>query len=97
MRVRVLTPAREEFLETAAFYENEASGLGAEFIDEFDHALELIASNPHLGSHFEGESRRKLLRRFPLQIIYEVHTDEVWVIAVAHLRKRPGYWRGRVK
>lgn len=95
MRVRLLTPAQEEFLEAAAFYEREAQGLGAEFIDEFDHALELVASNPHPGPHFEGETRRKLLRRFPFQIIYEVSADEVLVIAVAHLRKKPGYWRGR--
>lgn len=95
MRTRLLTPAQDEFLEAVAFYEGEARGLGAEFIDEFDHALRLIASNPHLGPHFEGESRRKLLRRFPFQIIYEIGTDEVLVIAVAHLRKKPGYWRGR--
>jgi hypothetical protein len=35
VRIRILTPAREEFLEVAGFYEGEASGLGTEFIDEF--------------------------------------------------------------
>ncbi len=95
MIVRILTPAREEFLEAAAFYEREAVGLGAEFIDEFDHAVRLIAANPHLGPHFEGTFRRKLLRRFPFQLIYEVTAEEVLLVAVAHLRRRPGYWRDR--
>ncbi len=35
------------------------------------------------------------MRRFPFQIVYEVHPEEVVVVAVAHLRMRPGYWRGR--
>ena len=78
------------------FYEREAAGLGGEFIEEYERALEMIASNPHLGPHFEGESRRKLMRRFPFQIVYEVHPEEVVVVAVAHLRMRPGYWRRRL-
>jgi plasmid stabilization system protein ParE len=96
VRIRVLTPAREEFLEAVAFYEGEARGLGTEFIDEFERALELIATNPHLGPHFEAETRRKLLRRFPFQIIYEVGRDELLVVAVAHLSRRPGYWQDRL-
>jgi plasmid stabilization system protein ParE len=97
VRIRVLTPAREEFLEAVAFYEREARGLGAEFIGEFERALELIATNPHLGPHFEAETRRKLLRRFPFQIIYEVGPDELLVVAVAHLSRRPGYWQERLR
>lgn len=96
MKIIVLTPAREEFLEAVAFYEGEARGLGAEFIDEFERALELIATNPHLGSYFEAGSRRKLLRRFPFQIIYEVGPDELLVVAIAHLSRRPGYWQDRL-
>lgn len=97
MRVRLLTPAREEFLEAAAFYEREAAGLGAEFIDEFENAAQLLTSSPHLGSRFEGNVRRKLLRRFPFQLIYEVTPDGVLVVAVAHLSRRPGYWRERLR
>ena len=69
MRVRVLTPARDEFVAAAMFYEREAAGLGGEFIEEYERALEMIASNPHLGPHFEGESRRKLMRPFPIHIV----------------------------
>lgn len=95
MRVRTLTPAREEFLEAAAFYSAETPRLGTEFIDDFEHALELIALNPGLGSPYEQNTRRKLLRRFPFQIIYEIHTDHLVVVAVAHQRQRPGYWSDR--
>ena len=55
----------------------------------------MLYTNPHLGPHFEGTFRRKLLRRFPFQLIYEVTAEEVLLVAVAHLRRRPGYWRDR--
>lgn len=95
MRIRTLTPAREEFLEAVAFYSAETPRLGTEFIDEFEHALGLIAANPGLGSPYEENTRRKLLRRFPFQLIYEVQSDHILVVAVAHERQRPGYWRER--
>lgn len=95
MTVRILPPAREDFLGAVTFYEGEAVGLGSEFIDEFERALEIIAANTHLGPPFRGGTRRKLLRRFPFQIIYEAHEDHIMVVAVAHERRRPGYWRKR--
>lgn len=97
MTVRVLTPAREEFSEAAAFYESEAVGLGAEFIDEFERVVDLIASNPEIGLQYQAGTRRKLLRRFPFQIVYEIHLDHLLVVAVAHHRKLPGYWRDRLR
>lgn len=90
MTVRILPPAREEFLEAVGFYESEAAGLGQEFIDEFERAVALIASNPELGSLYRSDTRRKILRRFPFQIIYEVRVDHLMIVAVAHERKRPG-------
>jgi plasmid stabilization system protein ParE len=95
MTVRILAPAEEEFLEAVSFYEAEAEGLGAEFIDEFEKALELISSNPHIGSPYDGGTRRKLLGRYPFQLIYEDGPAEIVVVALAHQRRRPGYWRNR--
>ncbi len=95
MDVRFLTPARLEFLEALSFYESRAPGLGADFLDELERSVESIASNPSLGASFEGGTRRVLLRRFPFGIIYEILSDHVLVVAVAHHRRRPGHWRDR--
>jgi len=95
MKVRILTPAREEFLEAIDFYADETPGLALDFLEEFERALGLIASNPRIGSPFEDDTRRKLLRRFPFQIIYDARPDEILVIAVAHQRRRPDHWRRR--
>lgn len=97
MKVRLLTPARKEFLEAATFYESEAVGLGADFIDEFECAVSLMTSNHELGLPYEVGTRRVLLRRFPFQIIYEVHSDHLLIVAVAHQKRMPGYWRDRLR
>ncbi len=39
--------------------------------------------------------RRLLLKRFPFSIVYEIGDEEVQILAVAHGRRRPGYWKGR--
>lgn len=97
MTVRFLRPAREEFLGAIDFYEREAPGLGAEFLEDLDHALEMIASTPRLGAPFEENTRRVLLRRFPYSIIYDLEDDSILVVAVAHQRRRPGYWKDRLR
>jgi plasmid stabilization system protein ParE len=97
MEIRYLTPARLEFVETVSYYEAQAAGLGADFLQELNDAELLIAENPEIGSPFGGELRRVLLRRFPFYIVYSVEPDHLLVVAVAHQRREPGYWRDRIQ
>jgi hypothetical protein len=50
-----------------------------------------------MGSPVEGGVRRVLLKIFPYQLIYRVDGDEIRVFAVAHVRRRPGHWRRRLR
>ena len=68
--------------------------LGA-FVAEFERTVNVILENPTLGMIFRGNRRRYLFRRFPYGVIYQVTSNELRVIAVAHHRRRPGYWAGR--
>jgi mRNA-degrading endonuclease RelE of RelBE toxin-antitoxin system len=36
------------------------------------------------------------VRRYPFRIIYLIQVDRIWIVAVAHLSRRPGYWSDRV-
>lgn len=95
MGVRYLLPARLEILDAVEFYESQAPGLGAEYLNEVDDALELLSSHPQFGMpHLEG-TRRVLLGRFPFDLVYLIESDTIIVVAVAHHRRRPGYWRDR--
>ena len=67
------------------------------FVDELDRAIERIGDHPRQFPEYAFGARRMLLRRFPYLIIFRETAGGVEVIAVAHGRRRPGYWRDRVE
>jgi hypothetical protein len=83
-------PAAEaEFLESVGYYESMVPGLGAALIEEFETLAELIGESPK-------DIRRVPLQRFPLSIVYRENPGGFQVLAVAHNRRRPQYWLGRL-
>ena len=95
MVVQLHPEALAEFGEAIAFYEERAPGLGRDFFEEVRRVFENVGDNPGLGSPLDGPFRRAYCRRFPFAVIYREDRDVVWVQAVMHLRRRPGYWKGR--
>ncbi len=88
--------AERELIDGALFYAREANAeLGLAFIAEFERSVGVLRTYPRLGPVWRGNTRRFPLRRFPYNIIYQLKPDEIRVIALAHQRRRPGYWRGR--
>ena len=82
-------------LEWAAiWYEERQSGLGKDFLSEYQAALKRILEDPYRHRRVRGENRKVNLDRFPYGIIYEVKPDAsaIYVKAVMHLRRRPFYW-----
>ncbi len=93
---RFLPPAEEEMTEASLFYEVASAGLGAEFFDDVQHVINLLREHPALGRPVGRGLRRALLHRFPFSLIYSIETDEILIVAVAHQKRRPGYWRNRL-
>lgn len=87
--------AAEEAGEAAAYYEDIRFDLGSDFQRELDAALARIRNNPYLYAAESGTIRICPLDRFPYSLFYEDLPDRVWVVAVGHHRRRPGYWAGR--
>ena len=65
-----LPEAEQEMLEAAQYYQEQASGLGLDFLLEVERAVHSIAQSPHTWPVLEGELRRRLIRRFPCGILY---------------------------
>lgn len=86
-------------MQQAANYYGDKGGnaLALAFIDEAYRVLRVVTASPLMGSAFDGRFRQYALRRFPYKVFYEVATSEVRVFAVAHHRRRPGYWMQRAK
>lgn len=95
MRVRFLKVSQIELEEAIQFYEHEIPGLGATFLTEVVHTLNRIAKYPEAWQPFTKRTRRCQTRRFPYGVIYQIRKDEVLIIAVANLHRKPDYWKGR--
>jgi len=88
--------ALAELQDAAAFYTEKATAeLGLALVAEFERGANFLLANPLIGSPFRGTSRRYVLRRFPYSIIYRATADQIQIVAVAHHRRRPGYWAKR--
>ncbi len=87
--------AAEEAREAAARYESLRVGLGVDFQTELDATLARIRSNPQMYAAESGTIRFAPLHRFPYSVIYEELADRIWIAAVGHHRRRPGYWARR--
>jgi plasmid stabilization system protein ParE len=88
--------AEEELNAAAVFYESRETDLGKEFLEELSLCFRRIREHPFSYSLHFDEYRRYLMGRFPYGVVYRVEGQQVLVFAVAHLRRRPGYWRDRV-
>ncbi len=88
--------ALDELTAAAAYYADEVPRLGAEFLAEARRVTTLALAHPDVGAPMGGGRRRLLFERFPYGLVYRVLPEEVVrVLAVAHLRRRPRYWRRR--
>lgn len=95
MKVRFLTLAQKELDDAVLWYNQQADGLGREFLDELDRTVRRTITFPLSCPEIEPGIRRGLVARFPYGIIYGIDDDTIVVIAVAHLHRRPRYWIDR--
>jgi plasmid stabilization system protein ParE len=87
--------AEKELKDAARFYAARRENLGAELVVEVRHATRILQDHPALGHAVSRRVRRLLVRRFPFAVVYRAETDRIFILAVAHLSRRPGYWRQR--
>jgi toxin ParE1/3/4 len=98
-RLRVLPEAEEELAAAAEWYEGKRTGLGVELIAIVDRAFDEVQDAPLSYALWRaGRSyRRKILTRFPYVVFFRTDGDDVEIIAVAHAKRRPGFWLERVR
>ena len=87
--------AEIEFEQASLFYESRMVGLGKSFVSEVERTISLIREFPDAGTVVGPARRRVLVDRFPYSIIYQRRPDSVAIVAIAHQRRRPSYWRRR--
>jgi plasmid stabilization system protein ParE len=97
-----LPEAEEEMNEAARFYERRKEGLGLEFLNEVQRTITSILAHPQSGPTLSQNIRRRIVRRFPFGVLYAIDDEKrkkertIVIVAVAHLKRRPGYWKERI-
>ncbi len=88
--------AKRELFESQDFYEDRSAGLGAAFLESVEAATAGIRRYPHSGSSVDAVLRQSRVPRFPYSLIYRVEKERIFILAVAHDKRRPRYWAGRI-
>lgn len=99
---RIEPEAAAELEEAAVWYDQQRIGLGTEFLDGVDAALDRIGRWPHAAPRVPGvaaavPARKAPVTRFPCHVTYLETPDAIRILAVAHDKREPKYWHGRVK
>jgi len=87
--------ARAEFDQAIDWYERRKAGLGIEFADRVQAALDRISATPEAQLVVYRDARKALVRQFPYSIIYRIRADRVVVLAVFHNKRSPKVWKAR--
>jgi plasmid stabilization system protein ParE len=95
LEIVVHEDADEEFKAAAIFYESRQAGLGATFLDRVVKGFDSILAQPLAGPLLFDDFRRRFIRQFPYSIVYRLEGNRIFIIAVAHWSRRPGYWKAR--
>ena len=93
--VLVTSAAERDFTEALCWYAERSQRAAEGFDAEFQRALEQIAADPERFAHCDDLHRYYLMRRYPYQVIYRQREDQLIIVAVAHAKRRPGYWSDR--
>mgnify|MGYP000377382831 CR=1 FL=1 len=95
LELYVYPEAEKEITASFEWYEEQAIGLGIDFVSELDRAIDSIQSLPHVWPKYQIHYQRFLLSRFPFSVVFEVEEHKIIVYAVMHNSRKPGYWNDR--
>lgn len=97
MKPHIFHPdADEEYVQAVQYYADINRELGCRFHDEMESHIREACAHPKRFWQFNPPVRRHLSRDFPYAVVFLEQPERIWIIAVMHLQRRPGYWRGRL-
>jgi toxin ParE1/3/4 len=88
--------AWQELVDAYSWHEELGQACGAEFATAMHRALIDVGEHPLRFPRCGWHIRRCLILRFHYAVIYEVKPDYVYIVAIKHTSRRPGYWKSRV-
>jgi len=96
MIIRFRPESAEEFNLAVLYYNNERPGLGFELAAEVRNTLNRIIKFPDSWPFISPNIRKSIVNRFPFAVLYHRGDNQILIIAIMHMRRKPGYWKQRV-
>ena len=94
--VRFHPEAAEEVQAVSDRYRERSADAAAGFIAELNYAIERVAELPETWPSYKANTRRFIFRIYPFSLVYRIAENEIEIVAVAHFKRKPGYWTSRV-
>ena len=85
-----------ELKDSYDWYERQANGLGDDFLLELEQAYQVIEEFPDTWPKFKKGFRRFILGKFPFSVIYKETSQTIYIVAIMHNSRKPGYWLKRI-
>jgi toxin ParE1/3/4 len=89
--------ADEEYVQAVQYYADINLELGNRFHDEMEWLIREVCERPERFRKFDPPAQRHFSRDFPYAVIFLNQSDRIWIVAVMHMKRRPGYWRERIE
>jgi plasmid stabilization system protein ParE len=93
--LRIHTEAAEEAEAAKDWYFARSPDAAIGFLRELERALDYVVARPHACPKYLHRTRSYLLHRYPFILVYRLKGDTLYVVAIAHASRDPGYWRKR--
>lgn len=94
--IEFTTEARAEFDEAFDWYAARSVGAAIGFATEVDVAIESVMGDPKRFPRTYADCQVCHLKRYPYCVVYQFRGGTITVVAVAHAKRRPGYWHTRL-
>jgi plasmid stabilization system protein ParE len=96
LEVEILPPAEDDFEQSYVWYRARSSDAADRFRAAIRQAIDRVCSDPQLGIKVDEKHRfYRLKKSFPFHLVYRNEQTKLVIVAIAHHRREPGYWRGR--
>jgi len=97
MILRIDDHALTEMEEALGWYQNRSESAAESFRRALSDAMDRVESSPARLSPYLFNTRRMLLTPFPYLLVFVIERDRIFIVALAHAKRKPGYWKTRLK
>lgn len=97
MKLKFISPSDLELIDAYNFYEDQLTGLGDQFLYEFNNTIKIIIEHPTIWIKVGKRTRRALIQRFPFLILYIYEMNTIHITCISHQHRNPEYYIDKIK